>query len=70
MKNHEIMNIKLTRQEVLDLRVGIRHIIRELNKDILDDSTSIVRKDICQREIDYKWLPILEKIGNQFFEQD
>lgn len=70
MKNHETMNIQLTRINVLDLRMAIHHIIFDFEDEIRDENTSDYRKRVCKSSIDNRWQPLLDEINRQFEEQD
>lgn len=70
MKNHEMMQIEVTRLEVLDLTGAIRNVIFGFCDEIEDENTSDERKRVVQIAIDNRWKPLLDKIEAQFAEQD
>ena len=70
MKNTDMMTIKIQRTNVLDCMMAVNHVIWDFREEIADESTPEEWKKIAQSSIDRRWMPVLEELKRQFYEQD
>lgn len=65
-----MMEIKLERIKVLDIRQTIQSLIFDFQNEIDNENTSDERRKIAQSAINNRWQPLLDEIVNQFEKQD
>ena len=69
MKNGEMMTLKLTRIEVVKIRLALTHVVASLEREISAPHTSGYVKEVSQSSLKM-WESLRGKIVEQFDEQD
>ena len=69
MMNSEMMTLKLTRLEMLDIRMALTNNIHRAKRELYNENTTADRKKVLEVTVK-KWTDLREEVVRQFNEQD